>query len=537
MVKEQYELGKPLSRKGLFQLVTDEVFKDGKVEKWENSILNKLAKFLSIKGEWAQKIAGRSAEKYKAGELGTKRPLNAMQLYERALFFVWSDGVVDEAERKMLQGLRMFFNISSKAHDEMLRRIQEPDYVEKYRPQEKPLTNHTFDEEKVDRKAEQEAIEPTPETAEERSSVSRADFELLSTEVRALFSLAKEGKLDSADFARAEKASFQLGEAYRFLKERRRPALTLLSQLAPALVSSAKFAELTELLLLVQAVDDQWDGHEEIYHATLLNCLLPLERSNRPDDVVAVLKMARKVVKSGMGEDYRWSAFADLCAQGGKLLAKAKDWKSHEKVLYHFAAVPEGLLAGTACQWANTLSAWISAVREAGRFDDCWKGFESFLTLTEFLDEREVRKEYAKALRTTLEYLVEREVEDLPGFEALLEDFLDLSSQYLADPNVCLPFARLQTVVLPVLFSRDDLEPLREPSLAAMEKVLRRHKTDSKIACAIAKSGVLALEGAEGKKGAAVILSQLMAACEEVASSIAEVNELIARFDGLQEGH
>ena len=534
MKQEHYEIGKPLSRKGLFQLLTDEVFKDGKVEKWENSILNKLAKFLSIKGEWARTIAGRSAEKYKKGELGSKRPLNAMQLYERALFFVWSDGVVDEAERKMLQGLRMFFNISSKAHDEMLERIKDPDYLSKYRPEEKPHTNHTFDEETVDRKAEQEAVEPTEEQIQK---VSRADFEILSTEVRALFSLAKDGKLDESDVERAKKASFQLGEAYRYLKERRRPSLTLLSQLAPALVSGNLFAELTELLLLVQAVDDQWDSHQELYHATMLNCFLPLERSNNSESVVKVLKMARKVVKSGMGEDYRWSTFADLCAQGGKLLAKAKEWKDHEKILYHFAAVPEDLLRDTASQWSATLSAWIGAVREAGRFEDCWKGFESFLTLTEFLDEREVRKEYAKALRTTMEYLVERDVEDLPGFEALLEDFLDLSHNYLADSNVCLYFARLQTVVLPVLFGRDDLEPLREPCLASMEKVVRRHKSDGKIVGAIAKSAVLSLEGAADKKSVALVLGQLMGACKEVSGSLEEVKELLARFDGAKEGH
>ncbi len=541
MKNEFYEVGKPLSRKGLFQLLTDEVFKDGKVEKWENSILNKLAKFLSIKSEWARKIASRSMEKFKKGQLGTKRPLNAMQLYERALFFVWSDGVIDDAERKMLQGLRMFFNISSKAHDEMLLRVQTDEYREKFKPEEKPTTEHTWDdpsdhpsaseEEALPPLEEKEPAAPSEAQEKEASPLSLADFELLSTEVHALFSLAKEGKLEKEDESRVEEAAFKLSDAYRYLEQRRRPTLTLLSQLAPALVTADRVEQLEELLLLVQAIDDQWDDHQEIYHATMLNALLPLEKTQRASAVAPVLKMCRKVVKGGMGEDYRWSTFADLCAQGGALLAKHKEWKDHEKILYHFAAVPDELLPGAAAQWSATLSSWISAVRSADRFEDCWKGFEAFLTLTDFLDNREVRKEYAAALRTTLEYITERGVEDLPGFEALLEDFLDLAQHYLADGQVSLYFARLQTVALPVLFTREDTEPLREPNMAVLEKVVRRHGSDKKIVQASAKAALLALEGASDKKSARSALGQLIAVCGEVGSQYKEVKEVLTRFD------
>ncbi len=119
------EEGKPLSTEGLFQLVCDEVFLDGVVEEFENKILQVLASFLGLQADKALEIAARSKARFEAGQFDEKRPLAPAVLYKKALYFICSDGEIDDDERRMLDGLRKLFKIKDDYHDELMAKMQE----------------------------------------------------------------------------------------------------------------------------------------------------------------------------------------------------------------------------------------------------------------------------------------------------------------------------------------------------------------------------------------------------------------------------
>ena len=112
--------GIPLTREGLFQLLTDEVYKDGVVERWEHEALVKTARFLKLPKEEAQAIAGRSKTKYDRGELGDTRPLDPIALYKKVIYFIMSDLEIDDLEMQMIEGLRKVLEISDHSHRAVL---------------------------------------------------------------------------------------------------------------------------------------------------------------------------------------------------------------------------------------------------------------------------------------------------------------------------------------------------------------------------------------------------------------------------------
>src|SRR5688572_23153496 len=111
-MSDLYALGRPLGRRGLFQLVSDEAFRDGKLEPWENDILGALARFLKLDGELARTIARMSKEKYKAGAFDESRPLDPIRLFREILRHAYSDDEVDERERAMLAGMQKLLKLS-----------------------------------------------------------------------------------------------------------------------------------------------------------------------------------------------------------------------------------------------------------------------------------------------------------------------------------------------------------------------------------------------------------------------------------------
>ena len=555
MDRDAYAVGKPLSRRGLFQLITDEVFKDGRVEAWENSVLNKLSRFLCLDQGWAKKIAKRSAKKFKDGELGSKRPMHASRLYERTLFFVWSDGVLDGAEQKMLHGLRMFFNISSKSHREMLRFVQTPEYRERYRPEQKPYTKPSpeeslhllppgggksddwlaveldddllkeklveeelvddelvkeLDEELLDDGLEEEEEEeekalaasaaapvaegsalngsvaaesditsgtPIFRVAKEElcSRVSKTDFDALRSKIKQAQSLQGARAFDESDLREIESIALDLARYYRFVEERRRPALTLLSHLAPLLVMIRRVEYLRDSLLLFQTIDDLWDEHPEIFRATLINSFAPLEDGSSPKTVIAVLDAFQKVVEGGSSEDYRWSSFADACAKGGFLLSKAESWEEHRKVLRYFRATPDDQLEASAAQWSSTLMAWIYSHGRIGDYSDCQKGFEAFERLLDFLSDAEVRRSYSRILLMMIEYLGED-----GGASELFERQADLTLAYLADSQLAPTYIKGFALAFPMLEKQDKAIEVLQKLLVRQSSAKVLHETLSK---------------------------------------------------------
>ena len=132
--------GKPLTTEGLFELVCDEVFLDGVVEDFENKILQVLATFLGIEAEKALEIASRAKARFEAGQFSESRPLAPAVLYEKALYFICSDGEIDDDERRMVQGLRKLFKISDKFHQEIMDKMKERFISEEEQDPEKLIT-------------------------------------------------------------------------------------------------------------------------------------------------------------------------------------------------------------------------------------------------------------------------------------------------------------------------------------------------------------------------------------------------------------
>jgi hypothetical protein len=117
------ELGQAMTRIRLFELVADEAFRDGKLADYENAILVKMAQFLRIPPEQARDVARQASVRYRNGLLGAERPLDPRVLYARAVKAVHEDGVVDEGEAKMLEGLRRLFKLSEELHEHITRKL------------------------------------------------------------------------------------------------------------------------------------------------------------------------------------------------------------------------------------------------------------------------------------------------------------------------------------------------------------------------------------------------------------------------------
>ena len=114
---------KALTRQGLFQLVTDEVFCDGVLEEHEKKIMSNLSRFLKLSSDEAKAIARQSKEKFKQGLLKESRRFHSEKLYTKVLEHVMADGQIDDLEAQMLTGLRKLLNISQAFHDETLAKL------------------------------------------------------------------------------------------------------------------------------------------------------------------------------------------------------------------------------------------------------------------------------------------------------------------------------------------------------------------------------------------------------------------------------
>ncbi len=120
---DRYHEGEALDRQGLFQLVSDEAFRDGVLEAEEARLMQVLARFLKLDPEEAKEIARVSKAKFAAGELGGGGRLDPARLYHRVLEVVASDGEVDGLEAQMLMGLRQVLKVSDEEHARQLEEL------------------------------------------------------------------------------------------------------------------------------------------------------------------------------------------------------------------------------------------------------------------------------------------------------------------------------------------------------------------------------------------------------------------------------
>lgn len=110
---------------GLFAIICDAAFKDGRIEPFEQEILSRITACLKLDKEVARAIAKRSRERYKDGKLGDEKPLCPKIVYRHSLEVACADKTIDTTERVLLEALRQLFNISIEYHNEVLGRIRE----------------------------------------------------------------------------------------------------------------------------------------------------------------------------------------------------------------------------------------------------------------------------------------------------------------------------------------------------------------------------------------------------------------------------
>jgi hypothetical protein len=108
---EDGEEDAPLTREQVFQLVCDEVMRDGMIEANEAEILTRLAQFLRLPPEAAKEMCRTSLARFQAGELGAKRALDPKALYETVLKA--SADEQDATQEQLLRGLRILLGLET----------------------------------------------------------------------------------------------------------------------------------------------------------------------------------------------------------------------------------------------------------------------------------------------------------------------------------------------------------------------------------------------------------------------------------------
>lgn len=120
-----YRRGRNLDEEGLFELVTDEVFRDGQAGPEERRLLFALARVLRLDERGASAIARRSRDRFHAGGLGVVRPFDKHQLYARVLRYCLADGRIDPREKSMIEGLFQIFRLSPDDHKRILYSVRQ----------------------------------------------------------------------------------------------------------------------------------------------------------------------------------------------------------------------------------------------------------------------------------------------------------------------------------------------------------------------------------------------------------------------------
>ncbi len=113
-----------LTKKKLFELITEEVLLDGRIDEVEHLLLRRVASFLKLSKDVARSILLRAKKQFEEGKLGHERSLDGSTLYRKALKVAAADGKADKLEAIMLQGLRSVLSISATEHKEAIKELR-----------------------------------------------------------------------------------------------------------------------------------------------------------------------------------------------------------------------------------------------------------------------------------------------------------------------------------------------------------------------------------------------------------------------------
>lgn len=119
------EEGERLDRRTLFLMVCREVWRDGEVDDRDNSLLNRLRKFLRLEKPVARKLGKIARTEYKKGKLEPGGALAPRELYRKVCERAFDDAVLDSHERDMLAGLAKLLDLTPDEAGEILDRAED----------------------------------------------------------------------------------------------------------------------------------------------------------------------------------------------------------------------------------------------------------------------------------------------------------------------------------------------------------------------------------------------------------------------------
>ena len=405
---------RPLQPAGLFQLVCDEAFRDGRIEAWEGQVLNALARFLGIDRETATRAAKAGRARFEAGKLGEARPLRGTSLYRKVLYFTVCDGKLDRTEQAMLQAIRKLFQIDEETHARIYHQLLDHFRRRSPRPEPPPRT-------------------PPPTDPE----LSR-----LLLEARELAEKAARGEEVDAEAA--------VGILQRVLDRPERPLPPPLVEAAADLAAPLAAGRQGKWLVtfLVEASED-----EESFHAApgQLSRLLQgwahaVTGRGDPDEIRGLEEIFWAVLHHRPPTPARWAAWGHGTFHLLKGLASARLWEEHVRVLRRFDQVPEERVPSVAPSWAEAAADWVALGLHAGQDFAVDRGLQELKRLASFRDLPGVRQAEASALACSIDGAGQPEAFDESRLRGCLTQLRDLVRAYPDDCRVAGALARVGAV-------------------------------------------------------------------------------------------
>lgn len=356
-----------LTREGLFRMVTDEVFRDGRVDPDEQKVLQVVSRFLKLDPARAGEISRGSKKAYQAGALEGGGALDPARLYRRILAAVLADGEVDDLEAKMLLGLRQVLGIDLEAHEAL---------------------------EAALRDAPAPAPEPEPLEPEEVERLSRRAHEL-----------ARDTDPGTADADTQEEAArilTRLAVSLPLPPELGTRVAGTCVNLAALLGAGDRLDELAAFLARSTRVEGIWKTRVEAYRMAFENAL-QARLAARPAAAFEVVALAERLALAEPVEGYRLAGWVAAL----RILASASisrgEWDRHAILVEGLDRIPPGHLAEVGGLVAGVLADRVILGLHHGREDAVLAGLRHLGSLDSLMRDVDARREHVQAAAALVE--------------------------------------------------------------------------------------------------------------------------------------
>jgi hypothetical protein len=494
-----FQFGKPLGRRGLFQLVADEVFRDGKVDSAENELLGTLARCLGLDNEAARAIAEVSRKKIAEGVLDDARPMDRERLYAQILRYVHSDGTVDDKERILLEGMHKLLSIGDEVHARLCAPIA---------------------------------------TAPRAAGSARPPPEILARLEEATALLR-----DSGDSAPGPQAA---GRAVAILDEvRASPALSpveqtgwlgVLANLSPLLARAGKVSELEAALAHVVVRARLTDDGVTALAAALTN-MLKARLADAPIELLpSIVRIAERLVRLDPPDPGRWAPLAEMAHEGLRAAATVRRFALARKMVHMLDGIPEPDERATGHR-AEALLSWAVLAMKAGDCQEIQEAGAALSALAGRAPHRGVVEAHATHLGCAVEWWASQAREPGPALAAL-DDLHRLLTSFDITPPVARSFSLCsEFALLTLLILRD--RPRVDEHLARVKDVASRVADDEDVLFAFARalvnSAIQRMDDARARSDPAdPILAALAATMEHLialAPTSAKIADARGRFE------